>query len=219
MLEGLFGILAFFATILGLAIGGIGLGIALFTRHPKRAAKIGRLLLGWIGLYTVALLVTSFASQPRFLGLSQDRCFDEMCYSVKAVTVTHTLGAAPDPLKAQGDYYVVTIQLRSDSRGTAQKPSQPALFVVDAQGKHYTQIVNAGNELAVPIGQPVTAAQLWDRKIQPGETVIRTVAFDLPSGIRQPGLVVTEGIGPLSAVIIGDEGSFSHASTEFLLNP
>jgi hypothetical protein len=149
------------------------------------------------------------------LDLSQERCFDEMCYSVKGVAITHALGQ----FKAQGDFYVVTVQLRSDSRGTAQKPSQPALFVVDAQGQSYSQMVNAGDEPGLPTGQPVTADQLWNQKIQPGQVVSRTVAFDLPAGIRQPGLVVTEGIGPLSAVIIGDESSLFHARTEFLLNP
>jgi hypothetical protein len=155
----------------------------------------------------------SFASQPKFLNLDQERCFDEMCYSVKSVTMTHTLGQ----FTAQGDYYIITIQLRSAAQRTAQKPSQPDLFIVDSQGNRYSKIVNAGNEFEM--GQPVTNAQLWDQKIQPGEIVSRIVAFDLPRDIGQPGLVVTEGIGPLSTILIGDEGSLFHAKTEFLLNP
>jgi hypothetical protein len=219
MLEGLFGILAFFGTILGLVIGAIVIAVALLTHHPQQARKGGIILEVWIGLYAAALLAASFTSQPKYLERGMERCFDEMCYSVKTLAVTQTIGAATNQFKAQGNYYVVTVQLRSDSRRTAQKPSQPDLFIVDAQGKRYSQMVNAGAEPGFPMGQPVTAAQLWEQKIQPGETVSRTVAFDLPGTIQQPGLVVNEGIGPLSAIIIGDENSVFHAKTEFLLNP
>jgi hypothetical protein len=213
MLEGFFGILAFFATILALVAGVSMIVISLFTHRPERAWKVGGILLAWIAIYAVVLLLVSFASQPKFLNLGQERCFDEMCYSVKSVTMSHALGQ----FTAQGDYYIITIQLRSAAQRTAQKPSQPDLFVVDSQGNRYSEIVNAGNGL--DLGQPVTTDQLWDQKIQPGEIIVRTVAFDLPSDIGQPGLVVTEGIGLLSAVIIGDEGSFFHAKTEFLLTP
>jgi len=116
-----------------------------------------------------------------------------MCFSVQAVTIAHTFGAVPDQLKTSGEVYVVTVRLRSAARRTAQKPSQPRLFVVDAQGKRYSQIINAGNEIGLPIDQPVTAAQLWNRKIQPGESVSRMVALDLPAGIHQPGLVISGG--------------------------
>lgn len=150
--------LAFFVPILGLVTGAIVIGIALLTRHPKRAGKIGLILLGWIGLYAVVLLVASFTSRPRYLGFNQERCFD---------------------------------------------------------------FINTSSGWGVPTNLPGLVAPLWIQKIQLGETVSQTVAFDLPVDTLagQPGLVVTEGIGPLSAVIIGDENSFFHAKTEFLLNP
>ena len=148
-----------------------------------------------------------------------ERCFDEMCYSVKSITTAHTLDASPHPLTALGEFYIIAVQLRSAARGNAQKPSQPDLFVIDARGRRYSPAIIAGSETGLPIGQPVTAGRLWDQQIQPGAVAIRTVAFDLPAGVRQPGLVITEGIGPLSAIIIGDEGSFLHAKTQFRLTP
>ena len=176
-------------------------------------------LLAWIGVYAVLLLALSFTSQTRTIQPGEERCFDEMCFSVKANSVVSVLGTGPNQLKAQGEYLVVTVQLHSTAKRRAQKPSQPDLFVIYANGQRYTQAINAGSETDLPIGQPVTARQLWDRPVQPGETVSRTVAFDLPVGIRKTGLVITEGIGPLSDVIIGDENSFFHARTVFLLNP
>jgi hypothetical protein len=219
MLEGILGVLAFFATLLGLISAVIAIIIALLTHHPQRAGKIGLISLGWIAVYAFLLLAASFTSRPQFIASGKERCFDEMCYSVKSVVITPTLGNAPAPFKAQGNYYVLTVQLRSDSKRTAQKPSEPNLLVVDAHGEQFDSFISAGPDTGAPIGQALTAAQLWSQKIQPGETASRTVAFDLPAGIQQPGLVVTEGIGPLAAIIIGDENSFFHAKTEFLLNP
>ena len=219
MLEGLFGLLAFFGTILFFVIIVILIAIALLTRHPQRIKKIGRVVVIWIGVYLLVLLSFSLLSKPRFIEPGKERCYDEMCYSVTSVTTAQTLGTAPNLLAAKGEFYVITIQLRNDSKGTAQKPSRPDLFIIDARGKQISQIINAGDELGLPIGQQVTAAQLWDQRIPSGEIVTRTIAFDLPAGIKQPGLVVTEGVGPLSAVIIGDEGSLFHAKTEFPLVP
>ena len=219
MLEGLLGVIAFFATVLCLVIGGLILVIALLTHHRQRAIKTGRVLVIWLAVYTLLLLLASFTSQPRYIEAGKERCFDEMCYSTKVIATQATLGSGSNQVKANGMYTILTVQLRSDSKRSAQKPSQPDLFIVGAHGERVNQFFSAGSDTGLPIGQPITAAQLWDRKVQPGETVSRTVAFDLPGGIVQPGLVVSEGIGPLSAVIIGDENSIFHAKTEFLLTP
>ncbi|HEY3312840.1 MAG TPA: hypothetical protein VGK00_14465 [Anaerolineales bacterium] len=219
MLEGVFGLLVFLISILGLSTALVLAIIALFTHRPGRAMKVMALAVGWIVLYALALLAFSFTSRPRYLAPGQERCFDEMCYSITALRVSPSLGTTSQQINARGIYYIVTIQLRSAARRTAQKPSEPDVFIIDAQGKRYPGFINAGTELDAPLGQPLTAAQLWDRKIQPGESVRRSLAFDLPVDVRSPGLVVTEGIGPLSAVLIGAETSFFHAPVEFPLNP
>ena len=217
MLEGLFGMLVFLGTLLGLGVCAILLVVALLTRRGARAARIAALALGWVAIYVLVLLAVSFTSRPAYLAPGQERCFDEMCYSVQAVATAHTLGAAPNALTAQGDYVILILQLRSAAKGTAQKPSEPDLFMIDARGQRYSPALNAGSELNLPLGQPVTGAQLWSVPVPPGESLRRTVAFDLPAGLAQPALVISEGIGPLSAVVIGDEGSLFHAKTEFLL--
>jgi hypothetical protein len=222
MFEGLLGMLVFFATILAFGAGIVVIAIALLTRRCRRAGQMSLLLLGWAAVYAGILLEVSFTSQPRYLGLDQERCFDEMCYSVTSVKITPSLtGGFGLKIQAKGNFYVLTVQLRNAGRGAAQKPSYPVLMVVDAQGRQYphflseAQIINWGS----PTSLPGVAAPLWGEKIPAGESASETVAFDLPADIRQPGLAVTEGIGPLSAIIIGDEGSLFHAKTEFLLAP
>ena len=222
MFESFFGILTFFATILVLVTGVFVIGISLLTRHFMRAGRIGLILLGWIAVYAVILLTASFTSQPRYLSIGQERCFDEMCYSVTAVTITPTLtNDFLYQLKARGNFYLVTVQLRNAARREAQKPSNPDLFVIGAGGKIYSSYIDmrASGGWGAPTNLPGLVLPLWDQKIQPGETSSLTVAFDLPVDIRQPGLVVTEGIGPLSVAIIGDENSLFHAKTEFQLIP
>jgi hypothetical protein len=218
VLSGVLGVLLFFVTVLGFLIGG-ALWVGFSFSHKRQAAgRTARILLAWGAAYAAALLIFSFTSQTEYLAPGQERCFDEMCYSVTSTALTKNLapiGGQP----AQGIYYVLTLQLHSRALRTAQKPSQPTVFVIDAAGRRYTQLLNAGSDPAYPTGQPVTAAELWNRQVQPGESLTRQVAFDLPAGVTQPGLVITEGIGPLSAVIIGDDGSFFHAQTEFRLAP
>lgn len=211
MFEGVLGVLAFFTTLLVLGTGAVLLVIALLKRNLGRAWKIGRLCLGWVLAYLAVLLLVSFTSRPRSIPLGQERCFDEMCYSVQAVSTAHTLATASGPLSAQGDYLLLTLQLRSEARRTAQHPSEPSLMVLDADGRQFPGFLDAAS------GQPLTAYQLWGQAVQPGETQTHQVAFDLPVGTREPKLVMGEGVGAISGMVIGDENSPFHARTLFLL--
>ena len=219
VLEGVVGVLAFIVTALAVVGGAVLILFALFRGRPGRALRIARVLLAWIGVYAACLVALSLTSRPRFIERGGERCFDEMCYSVQDVTVSPTAGDATLGPGTQGSRYVIVIRLRSAARRTAQRPSLPDLFVVDARGRRFTQFVNAGILDGFAPGQPVTARDLWNEPIGPGEEVLRTVAIDLPPGVQHPGLVITEGLGPLSAVVIGDEASVFHAHTQFILPP
>jgi len=216
MFEGILGILIFFITCLALLGGLTAAGAALLTRRVGRAARIGLALAVWLAVYAAALLFFSLTSHPHSIPLGQERCFDEMCFTLQSVLVESTL----PPAAAQGDFYILTIQLTNQAKRAAQRPSQPDLFILDAQGSSYSQMLLAAD---LPggqrVGQPVNAGELWSEKVQPGQTVVRHVAFDLPAGVQKPVLVISEGVGPLAAVIIGDEASFLHARTRFELTP
>ena len=101
----------------------------------RRFAVVRRLSLiggAWLALYGAALLAVSLTSAPVQLAPGQERCFDEMCFSVTQVTAS-AVGA---PAAAQR-YYTVTIQLRNAARGTAQKPDSPAVRLIDQRGQLY----------------------------------------------------------------------------------
>jgi hypothetical protein len=212
----LLGALAFIVTILGLAGLGIGLIASLLTHHFRAAGRIGLLMLAWAGGYLVILLFASFTSRTILLDLGQEHCFDEMCYSVLGAYTSKTLGMRPNQMVAQGNFYILTVQLRNAARRQPQKPSQPELWVLDNQRRKYTQAVSAADGNGLAANQPVVFTELWNRQLQPGETQSFILAFDLPADISDPRLVITEGSGP-GALIIGDENSFFHAKTEFRL--
>jgi hypothetical protein len=215
MFANLFGTLAFLATLLGLAAAAIGLIFSLVTRRFRTAGRIGLGVLAWMGIYAAVLLAVSFTSAPRVLGPGQEHCFDEMCFSVKNAAATKTVGAGPDQVSAHGVYYIVTVQLRNDAKRVAQKPSDPQLWIQDQQGRRHAEMIGTG-DTGLAVGQPVDASQLWGQRLQAGESQAQTIAFDLPAGIIQPVLVITEGGGP-TFLIIGDENSPFHARTVFQL--
>ena len=162
--------LALLATILALIGGAIGIAAALLTRRPRRARQVGLILLAWLGGYALLLLGVSFTSRPASLALNQERCFDEMCYSLTQVTLAHTLtNPSAHTFTAQGNWYVVTLRLRNAGRGTAQKPSNPAVFVIDTHGHQYpAYLYLAGESWGQPANLPDSAIPLYPDKIQPG---------------------------------------------------
>jgi len=216
MFANLFGSLAFIGAFFGLVGLAMAVIVALLTRHFRAAWRIGWLMLAWAGVYIAVLLLASFTSSPRRLDLGQEHCFDEMCFSVQSVTTTKTLGTGSNQITANGVYYLVTVQLRNAALRQPQKPSQPAVWVIDAQGRKYTEAVSTAEEQGPPFGQSVAFPQLWNQRLQPGETQAHILAFDLPADVSQPALVITEGGGP-TYLIIGDENSFFHSKTEFRL--
>ncbi len=221
MLEGVFGFLALLVTTLAVLVCVLLTGMGVVRRRWRGVGKIGLVLAAWLVVYALVLLGVSLFSQPRLLNLGQERCFDEMCYSVIETTFSPTLTAGTQVLHAEGRYLIATLQLRSAARRTAQMPSEPEVFVVDIPhqraGARITQALAAEDESGLAAGQVVTARQLWITPLQPGETVIRWVAFDIPVEFAEPGLVVEEGMGPvLSSILIGDENSFWHSKTIFL---
>lgn len=210
--------LIFIVTFVGCAVAIVASALALVIRRFQVAWMIGRVMLVWVGLYAAALLFVSFTSSPVILDLGQEHCFDEMCFSVKGVTTTQTLGTTPHQITAHGLYYVLAVQLHNAAKRVPQRPDSAMMWITDQQGHVYTGWVNAQETPGQPMGGPITIPQIWYRRLEPGESMTHSVAFDLPVNVVQPRLVIKEGSGP-TPLIIGDENSFFHAKTAFRLTP
>ncbi len=119
MFEGILEMLTFFSTCLALPGGLIAAGAALLTHRVEWAAWIGLALAAWLAVYAAALMFFSLTSQPQPIPLGQERCFDEMCFTLQSVLVESNLA----PAEALGDFYILTIQLTNKAKRTAQRPS------------------------------------------------------------------------------------------------
>ena len=208
MLIELLGTLLFLATV----VGALGVLIALVYGVLTRRRRLIRILLItaaiWLALYTALLAGASLLIPQQVLAAYQERCFDEMCFSVLQSMTQSTIGTGVQTQSAQGLYYVVTVQLHNASQRTAQKPDHPAFFFDDGRGSHY---------LPSQTAQQAQGQQpLWDARLQPGETQSRTLVFDAPANLLQelpqPRLGITEGSWP-TPLIIGDENSPGHQVT------
>ena len=207
--------LIFIATCLGVLVSIVTIVLAVVRRNWKLAAKFG-LLLGPIGYFSVLLLVSLTSSQTR-LALNQERCFDEMCFSVIGVNKVKTVSNPSAQITAQGSFYLVQLQLRNAAKRLAQKPDNPGFEVVDQQGHTYSYS-QIGTAVLTNV-QSVTGINttLWETKLEPAEKSVRTLVFDLPSKVANPCLVISEGSWP-TPLIIGDDNSFFHKKPQICLN-
>ncbi len=202
------GTLLFLLTLAG-TLGSLIYSIFTFLTHHKRRAYaciIG--LVVWFGIYMVLMIIISFITPPTVLAHGQEHCFDDMCFSVQNVKVVKKVENGTVTRTAQGTYYLVAVQLRNAAQQAPQKPDNPSLYLTDRTGHTYSLSSSA----QAVIGQEPQ----WNQRLQAGEIQVRTAVFDVPIGIQQPYLVITEGGWP-SSLIIGDENSLFHAKTLFSL--
>ncbi len=169
--------------------------------------------------YSAALFGASFASHEWMLPPGEEKYFCEidchLAYSVVNVEKTKTFGARGSVIPAQGEFYVVTVRTRFDEktisphRGNSPlEPSPRVVAIVDEQGRHYNisaegqQALDAAQRSGTPLTTP----------LRPGESYTTKLVFDLPSGARNPRLLIESPTNPkwLGRVLIGDEDSLFH---------
>ena len=202
------GILLFLITVVGVLGAVASIIHGLVTGKRRRAGLTAVITTLWLIAYVLCMIVVSVLAPQRILDQSQERCFDEMCFSVSHVVTTETLGSGPTQQTAHGAYYIVAVQLRNASSRTAQKPDHPVFFLEDQQGARSTPS---------PAGQKAIGNEpTWDQRLQPGERQTRDVVFDVSAQTERPRLGIIEGTGP-GPLIIGDEQSLFHKQTQIQL--
>jgi len=217
MLMSLVGGAAFLITALGALVAAISLIYSLLVHRPDRARSILKWILIGLGSYFGMLLLVSFTSRERVLGLKEEKKFCgadcDLAFSVVNVTRTKTLGPPPQK-NAAGIYYLVTVKVRSDAARVTMKPDHPEATVIDDQGKSYHYPSDGQQALASVQGQDAPFAQ----EIGPGAAYIKDLVFDLPAHVNNPCLIITEGAW-ITRLIIGDENSLFHKKTKIRLEP
>jgi hypothetical protein len=178
----------------------------LLMHQVRRARNITLIALLWIAGYLIALLGVSLLTPQAVFRPHQEHCFDDMCFSIVSASTSKTLSNSSPPFTAQGNYYLITVQLRNAGRGRPQKPSSPSFVLVDQQGNSY-EVLSKAEKI---IGQnPV-----WDRQLPVGTAASKVYVFDIPQTAKVRGLIISEGGSGFPLVLVlGDENSLFHQKT------
>jgi hypothetical protein len=182
----------------------VGLLIALVTRRWALARRLVLGLLIYVSAYAVLLVSVALLSPQQVLAMHQLRCFDDWCASVEQVEQQPAIGE----VRAQGVFYLVTIQVTSRAKRVSQRALDAAVYLLNDRGMRY--------DLS-PQGQQALDAAGWagqplNSLVEAGGSFTYTTAFDLPPQTSQLGLVITHGAFP-GLIIIGDAQSFLHKPT------
>jgi hypothetical protein len=125
------------------------------------------------------------------------------------------LGHGVDAIKANGQFYLVTLRLSIHARGRSQRASSAAVRLVDAEGRVY-EVSHEGQ--AAYVAQHGTIPPLTST-ISVGQFIDTVRVFDLPTDFHGGGLTVEHPVGPSpSLFIIGYDASLFHKPAVMRLN-
>jgi hypothetical protein len=199
----IFDLLLIFSVLLVLLVLP-GVLVASATRRWALAKRLAGALIIYTSIYALVLVGVAVLSPQQVLAMHQLRCFDDWCVSVERVERQPAIGE----IKAQGTFYLVTIQVTSRAKRVSQREQIAAVYLLDGHGIRYD--LSAEGQQALDAagrgGQPL------DSLVEAGGAFTYTAVFDLPSTTTQPGLVISHGAFP-GVIIIGDDQSFLHKPT------
>lgn len=204
-----FAVLAFLALVGSVLASGVAVLAALLMKHRLWARRFTIAGAAGIATYAVMLLVASFTSSDRVLAPGETKHICEIdchtAYTVVSAGTAKTIGGRT----ARGLFHVITVRVAFDSstigprRGMSSlTPGPREARVVDRAGAWY------------PLAEPGNVDSL-QRGIVPGESFTRDLVFDLPVGIEEPKLLITQRTILPDRLMIGWEDSFLHGKVYF----
>jgi hypothetical protein len=177
-------------------------------------------------LYATLLFGFSLASNEKVLPIGGQKHFCELdchiAYSVTSVTSAAELGIGEKRKAAAGKFFVVRLQTLFDPatiasfRGNSPlAPSPRKVVVIDEAGREISP--SQPGQRTYELTPGATTVPLTT-PLRPGESYSTDFVFDLPKEINQPRLLVGDA-DPISALIIGHEGSPLHKKIYFAISP
>jgi hypothetical protein len=172
------------------------------------------------GGYLLSLLIVSFHSQPRLIPAGETARFCGLyldCHrmvTVESVRYADTVAGR----RAEGRFALVTVRLTSDAAGVTLRSGRLGATLRGTGGQIHPRARRAERDLAaggIPAGLP-------NIPLPAGVVTRSTIVFDVPvdAGALQLRIRDTHPFAMLSELfLIGDEDSFLHARTWFVLDP
>jgi hypothetical protein len=216
-----FVVLAFLGTCFLLAVTGLVFVLSLLLRKWKVSKIAAAGGCASAGVYLLLLFGASVMSREQVLTSAEKKYFCEIdchiAYSVESVTEAKVLGTAPQQATASGKFYVVKIKTWFDEKTISSRrgnsplhPNPRRVVIVDEQGREYAPSADGLSVLQhsesnwTPLTQP----------LRPGESYATGLVFDLPDGVRNPRLFVTDA-DVVTNFLIGHENSPLHKRIYF----
>jgi hypothetical protein len=212
------GVLLMHATILAAAAAIVAAVAAGYFHLPSLTRATQIVVVTWATAYTALLLSTSVTSAERVLAPGDVKRFCGFyldCHMGTAVVDarrTPSLGAPPNEVRAAGEFYVVTVKVTSDARRATLSLHDPQAVIVDARGRVFQRSSLGERALANAVGPAIPL----DQPVGANSHFTTPVVFDLPSDVRDPRLLVTDGprmARVIEQFLVGDEDSFLHKRT------
>jgi hypothetical protein len=211
------GVLLMAMTIGGLITAAVLLVISLVTKKTWLTQFTLGGVAVWFVFYAAMLFGFSFASTEKTLAMNEQKeyCgFYLDCHlhtEVTGVRTSKNIGS----LTANGQFYIVIVKVFSNAKNPAIafRLIDPKAVVTDEKGTVYTR--NEEAEKLLP-----SATVELNQDIKGSETIQKEIVFDLPEGVQNPRLDITEGYGidkAIEAVLVDDEDSILHKRTYFKL--
>jgi hypothetical protein len=218
-------LLLFVGTSLVLLGAGAVLIWSLVRKQSRRAWRIGEGIGVIILIYGGALLLHSLTSRDKFLEPGGLKYFCEVdCHLAYSVTEARTearLGAGESAVTPRGVFYVVTVKTWFDPRTVSPhrgnsplSPNPRRVRMEDELGRSY-ELSPEGMRAIADSGK---GADPLKRSLRPGESYASDLVFDLPAGVDNPRLLISED-APEARFIMGHEESFLHRKIWFRIQP
>lgn len=216
-----FVVLALLGTCFLLVVTGLVFVTSLLMRKWKvsKIAVVGGCAVA--GVYLFLLFGASVMSHEKVLTSAEKKYFCEIdchiAYSVVSVTEAKTLGTAPQQATASGKFYVVKVKTWFDEKTISSRrgngllhPNPRRVVIVDEQGREYPPSADGLNILQHSESNWTPLTQ----SLRPGESYTTDLVFDLPDGIRNPRLFITDA-DVVTNFLIGHENSPLHKKIYF----
>lgn len=218
------GVLAFLGTGALVLLAVAAAGVLMLRGRRSLAAKLAAAASVLLVVYAVTLLLFAAASRDRVLAPGEEKYFCEvdchLAYSVVEVRRAKALGPPGRTERAGGLFHVVVLKTRFDPETISSRrprdllltPNQRLVVVTDGSGRGYLPspeglaALRASGEESAPLERP----------LNPGESYLTRLVFDLPVDIKEPRLLLTESMWP-TRLLIGHENSPGHRKTSFAL--
>jgi hypothetical protein len=187
---------------------------ALLARRQRALTVLGGYAVG-IVIYLGVVAFVGLISPQRIFAVGEDRCFDDWCVAVADVTAVTELGEGADRVRANGQFYVVTLRLSNHARGRSQRVSSAAVHLIDDKEQLFevSQSGQAAFEAQNGPALPLTSL------LEVGQSINTVRVFDIPADSHHVGLTIVHPVGPAPGLfIIGDDASLFHKPAIILLN-